>query len=221
MVLILMVVLFALPLSVSAEQLDISGQTELTVLKGKSYQLVFTEAASLLQKLNTAAQTESTATGAQTETEQKDNVITWSSSKKSVVSVSATGKIRAKKTGSAMITAQLGELKYYVKVTVNTPVTKVKLNKTSKTIKCGKTYTLKATVKPSKNVNKKSDVVQQQYESGKGQFQGKGYCDRNRYLQDHCDSSGRQRQKGDLQDQGKGRYDDDEQRDDDAFAWFF
>lgn len=44
--------------------------------------------------------------------------VKWKSSKKSVVTVSSSGKIKAKKKGSAVITATAGEKKYSYKVTV-------------------------------------------------------------------------------------------------------
>ena len=50
---------------------------------------------------------------------------TWISSKKSVATVNKSGKVLAKKKGSAIITAKAGNKKYTCKVTVETP----KLNK--------------------------------------------------------------------------------------------
>lgn len=63
----------------------------------------------------------------------------WSSSKKSVASVSKKGKITAKKKGTATITAKIGKKKYKCKVTVESP----SLNKKSLTLTAGKTYSLK------------------------------------------------------------------------------
>ena len=75
--------------------------------------------------------------------------ITWKSSKKSVVTVSATGRLTAKKKGTAMVTARAGGKTYRCKVTVKQPVTGIRLNQKSIAISAGKTYTLKATVKPT------------------------------------------------------------------------
>lgn len=75
--------------------------------------------------------------------------ITWKSSKKSVVTVSATGRLTAKKKGTATVTARADGKTYRCKVTVKQPVTSVRLNQKSIAISAGKTYTLKATVKPT------------------------------------------------------------------------
>ena len=66
---------------------------------------------------------------------------TWISSKKSVATVNKTGKVLAKKKGSAIITAKAGNKKYTCKVTVETP----KLNKKNVTLKVGERITLKVT----------------------------------------------------------------------------
>ena len=66
---------------------------------------------------------------------------TWISSKKSVATVNKTGKVLAKKKGSAIITAKAGNKKYTCKVTVETP----KLNKKNVTLKVGENITLKVT----------------------------------------------------------------------------
>ena len=63
----------------------------------------------------------------------------WSSSKKSVATVSKKGKVTAKKKGTATITAKLGKKKYKCKVTVETP----RLSRSSITIKYGQKYQLK------------------------------------------------------------------------------
>lgn len=49
--------------------------------------------------------------------------VKWSSSKKSVASVSAKGVVTAKKKGTAVITAKVGNKKYTCKVTVRNPLT--------------------------------------------------------------------------------------------------
>lgn len=63
----------------------------------------------------------------------------WTSSKKSVATVSKKGKIKAKKRGSATITAKIGKKKYKCKVKVETPT----LSSTKKSIIVGGKYTLK------------------------------------------------------------------------------
>lgn len=65
----------------------------------------------------------------------------WSSSNKSIATVSSKGKVTAKKKGSATITAKVGKKKYTCKVTVKNP----SLNKTKLSLEKGKTYTLKLT----------------------------------------------------------------------------
>ena len=78
--------------------------------------------------------------------------VTWSTSNKKVATVS-NGKITAKGVGTATITVKTSNgKKATCKVTVRNLPTKVKLSKTSATLKKGKTLTLKATVTPSKNV---------------------------------------------------------------------
>lgn len=54
--------------------------------------------------------------------------VKWSSSKKSVVTVSKNGVVKAQKAGTAVITAKAGENKYYCKVTVETPRKKITYN---------------------------------------------------------------------------------------------
>lgn len=65
--------------------------------------------------------------------------ISWSSSNKKVASVSGKGKVTAKAKGSTTISAKYNKKKYTCNLTVETP----KLNKTSLTLKKGKTYQLK------------------------------------------------------------------------------
>lgn len=91
----------------------------------------------------------------------------WKSSNSSVVSVSSSGKIKAKKAGTAKITVTIkgknGTVSAACKVTVKKPT--ISLNKTSVTIKKGSTLSLKATVKGSsqkvtwKSSNKKVATV--------------------------------------------------------------
>ena len=80
--------------------------------------------------------------------------IIWTSSKKSIATVSSKGVVKAKKKGTAVITAKYGKSKLTCKVTVKQPVTSIKLNKTSATLKKGSSLTLKAAVAPSSANNK-------------------------------------------------------------------
>lgn len=80
----------------------------------------------------------------QTKTIKLSNVksgVKWTSSKKSVASVSKSGKITAKKKGNAVITAKYKNKSYKCKVTVETP----KISKTSLTLDAGESYKLKIT----------------------------------------------------------------------------
>ena len=70
-----------------------------------------------------------------------DAVTTWSSSDKSVASVSNAGKVTARKKGMATITAKSGGKKYKCEITVETP----KLNKSSISIAEGELFKLKLT----------------------------------------------------------------------------
>lgn len=81
------------------------------------------------------------------------DMLTFKTSKKTVVTVSATGKLKAKKNGTATVTISLKsdpKVKVTVKVTVGTPIKKVKLSKTKLTLKKGKSTTLKFTLSPGK-----------------------------------------------------------------------
>lgn len=81
------------------------------------------------------------------------NTLTYKSSNTSVATVSSTGKITAKKAGTATITVTtFNGKKATCKVTVKNLPTSVKLNKTYANMKKGGTLTLKATVSPSSNV---------------------------------------------------------------------
>lgn len=63
----------------------------------------------------------------------------WTSSNKSVATVTQKGKVSAKKKGTTTVAAKIGKKKYTCKVAVESP----KLSKTSITVKKGKTYQLK------------------------------------------------------------------------------
>ena len=83
--------------------------------------------------------------------------VTYKSSNKKVATVNAKGKITAKKKGTATITVYSKADKKKtckIKVTVGTPVTKVKLNKTKANLNVGKSLTLKTTLSPKKPSNK-------------------------------------------------------------------
>ena len=83
--------------------------------------------------------------------------VTYKTSNKKVATVNAKGKITAKKKGTATITIYSKADKKKtckIKVTVGTPVTKVKLNKTKANLNIGKTLTLKTTLSPKKPSNK-------------------------------------------------------------------
>ena len=83
--------------------------------------------------------------------------VTYKSSNKKVATVNAKGKITAKKKGTATITIYSKADKKKtckIKVTVGTPVTKVKLNKTKANLNVGKSLTLKTTLSPKKPSNK-------------------------------------------------------------------
>ncbi len=73
--------------------------------------------------------------------------VTWTSSKPKTVQVSSKGTITAKATGSAKITAKASNgKKATLTVKVKNAPKKVKLNKTAKTLKKGKTFQIKASV---------------------------------------------------------------------------
>ena len=83
--------------------------------------------------------------------------VTYKTSNKKVAIVNAKGKITAKKKGTATITVYSKADKKKtckIKVTVGTPVTKVKLNKTKANLNVGKSLTLKTTLSPKKPSNK-------------------------------------------------------------------
>ena len=76
------------------------------------------------------------------------NDVEWSSSNATIATVD-NGVVTAKKAGSAVITAKVGEVSATCKVTVKQHVTSVKLNATKKTLYNGTSYKLKATVNPT------------------------------------------------------------------------
>ncbi len=87
----------------------------------------------------------------------KKNLI-YKSSKSSVVTVSTTGKLKAKKKGSATITVSLKsnkKIKKTLKVKVGTRVKSVKLNVKDVTLKVGETYKINATLDPKNQLLKR------------------------------------------------------------------
>ncbi len=88
----------------------------------------------------------------------KNKKVTYKSSNKKIVKVTSKGKITGVKNGSARITATAkdgSKKKATLKVKVVTPVSKVKLNMPSATMKVGENKTLKATITPASASNKK------------------------------------------------------------------
>ena len=106
--------------------------------------------------------------------------VTYKSSDKKVVTVSAKGKLTAKKAGKAKITVQSGKKKFMITVTVTAPApTGMKNVPKSKALKKGKTFVLKPTLLPTgakgkityKTSNKKVVTVDAR---GKVTAKGKG-----------------------------------------------
>ena len=81
--------------------------------------------------------------------------VTFTSSNPKVAAVNkTTGKVTAKAKGSAVITAKCGDVKVTCKVTVKNPT--LTLNKTSASVKVGKTTKITAKAAPSGKVTYKS-----------------------------------------------------------------
>ena len=87
----------------------------------------------------------------------KKKGVEWKSSNPKVASVSKSGKVAAKKNGKATITARIKgtKVKAASRITVGTPVSRIRLNRKSVTLKAGQKFTLKATVSPKKTAVKK------------------------------------------------------------------
>lgn len=112
------------------------NKTKATIAKGKTLQL--------------------TATVAPTTASNKK--VTWKSSNTAVATVTAAGKVTAKKAGKATITATAkdgSKKRAACAVTVTTPVTSVTLNKKTLLLDKNEQAQLTATVKPSNATNKK------------------------------------------------------------------
>ncbi|MGN1418905.1 MAG: Ig domain-containing protein, partial [Acutalibacteraceae bacterium] len=82
--------------------------------------------------------------------------VTWTSSNKSIATVSSSGVVTGKKVGSCKITVKTADGGYTASctVTVVVPTKSIKLNKTSASVKAGSSITLTATVSPSNATNK-------------------------------------------------------------------
>ena len=86
-----------------------------------------------------------------------NKAVTWKSSNTKIATVDAKGNVKAIAKGTATITATAKDgsgKKATCKVTVRVPVSRIKLNKTSASVKGGTKVTLKATVYPSNANNK-------------------------------------------------------------------
>lgn len=80
--------------------------------------------------------------------------ISWSSSNKSVATVSSKGVITAKKKGTAYITAKSGNASKKCRVTVKAAPKKIKLNAKKKTLKVKQTFQIKQTIPKGTASNK-------------------------------------------------------------------
>lgn len=111
-----------------------------------------------------------------TATTSSGRPVTWKSKKTSVATISDAGKVTAKKHGSALITAKLDGVTKECQITVKSPV--ITLNKTSVTIKKGKTFKLKASVSSGNSPTWKSSKtsVATVTQNGKVKAKKKGTC---------------------------------------------
>lgn len=82
------------------------------------------------------------------------DVVTFKSSNKKVLSVANNGVVTANKPGKATITAKAGKKTAKITITVKQPATDIALNKTSATLKKGKTLKLKVTLTPKNSTDK-------------------------------------------------------------------
>lgn len=118
--------------------------------------------------------------------------ITWNTSNKKVATVSRKGKVKAKKSGTAIITAKCGKKKYQCRITVRQTC----LNKTSITLKYGEKTSLKL-LYPKKKVawfssDKRVAFADGNYVTGKsvGTAVITAKCDGKSYLCDVVVTSG-------------------------------
>ena len=97
--------------------------------------------------------------------------VTFTSSNPKIAAVNkTTGKVTAKAKGSAVITAKCGDVKVICKVTVKNPT--LTLNKTSASVKVGKTTKITAKAAPSGKVTYKSGNKKIATVSSKGTIKG-------------------------------------------------
>ena len=81
--------------------------------------------------------------------------VSWSMSKKGIVTVSSKGVVKAKKKGSVTITAKAGGKKATCKVTVKAAPVKITLNAAKKSLKKGKSYQIKVKMRPKNAASNK------------------------------------------------------------------
>ncbi|MGN0488210.1 MAG: Ig-like domain-containing protein [Ruminococcus sp.] len=141
-ILVLVIVLSSSVIAVNAKSIKLN-KTKITLNKGETYQL----------KLNVASPK-----------------IKWTSSKKTVATVTSKGKVTAKKKGTAKITAAVGKKKYTCTVKVETP----KLNKSKLTLDVGKTAVLKVTGTSQKIIWSSSNKFVAVVSNGKVTAKNKG-----------------------------------------------
>lgn len=127
-IIIIMAMMFSLAMPISVNAQTKSSNKSITLNVGKTYTLKVTG------------------------TKQK---VTWSSSNKKVATVSAKGKITAKKRGYCKITAKYGKKKLIYKVTVKQPVKSIVLKQNKAKLMIGEKLKLNATVSPLNANNKK------------------------------------------------------------------
>ncbi len=106
---------------------------------------------SLPSTANVALDGSKTLTATITPSNATNQNVTWKSSNTSVATVSESGKVSGKKTGTAIITCTTEDGAYTAKCTVTVVIvpTSIALNKTSATLNSGDTLTLSVTFTPS------------------------------------------------------------------------
>lgn len=107
--------------------------------------------------LSLAPNESSTLKATVTPSKASNKGVTWTSSDNTVATVSSTGKVTAKKDGTATITVTTKDGSFTATCTVTVKTVKatgVKVNEPSVTVKEGKTKTVTATVAPSNATNK-------------------------------------------------------------------
>lgn len=113
-----------------------------------------------------------------------NNGVTWSSSDKTIATVSSAGVVTGVKAGKVKITAKSadGAVSTTITIRIYTPVTSVALNKTSVTLKIGGSATITPTVKPSDATYKSVKWTSSNYDvatvdsNGKITAKGVGYA---------------------------------------------